>query len=529
MTLDVDVKNAPTLLIKLFEIDTFNFYASQGREIDASVDIDGLVANHDLSRDYTEPAIRRVRRSFSLPQLTKPGVYVVELIGNGMSSRAVIQKGRLQMLARPDAAGHAVTVLDEQGEPVQDARVWLGGRDYEPDETGAITIPYFAKGGRTPVLLRRGDFTTLAWLQKRVESYQLRAGIHVDREKLRAQQRAHVVVRPQLLLSGAPIPVGLLDDPVLTITATDHDGIPSKLEHRGFELFDEAELIHEIEVPERLARLDVTLSGRVRVMSKSTDINITTATRTFEINGIDTTAATGCPLLGRNDAGYVLDVLGKNGEPKVDRPIRIELFHSDFADSITTTLKTDAQGRITLGPLPGITRIKASGMPQGDGSWTLLPDRRTTLPARLHGVEGEVLTLPYPGTATQASSASVSLLEMRGGSFAFDRRDRVQIRQRTLELRNPDRRGLLAVAPGDRHPRRRLHRRRSTTRLLGHRSGPAAGEPQSAHRFTSATSPLTATRSGSWSTTLTRRPGSTSSPPATCRRSTPSPDSAAPL
>ena len=53
---------------------------------------DGLIANAETSHEYEEAPLRRVRRHFEFPELTTPGVYVVDFIGNGQSSRALIRK-----------------------------------------------------------------------------------------------------------------------------------------------------------------------------------------------------------------------------------------------------------------------------------------------------------------------------------------------------------------------------------------------------------------------------------------------------
>ena len=44
MSLDVFVKNVPTLVVKVFEVNAFNYIVATGREPDTSIDLDGLVA-----------------------------------------------------------------------------------------------------------------------------------------------------------------------------------------------------------------------------------------------------------------------------------------------------------------------------------------------------------------------------------------------------------------------------------------------------------------------------------------------------
>ena len=110
------------------------------REVNTDLDLDGLAASHELVMTFSEPAIRRVRRRIELPMCKRPGTYVIDLIGNGMSSRAVVHKGRLRHFVRVGAAGHAVTVLDEAGQPLSVARAWLGDREYKADEHGTFIV-----------------------------------------------------------------------------------------------------------------------------------------------------------------------------------------------------------------------------------------------------------------------------------------------------------------------------------------------------------------------------------------------------
>src|SRR5262249_26577582 len=58
--LDLFVKNVPSLVVKVFEINTPNFYREHQREVDTDVNLDGLVANGEQTHAYAEPPLRRV-------------------------------------------------------------------------------------------------------------------------------------------------------------------------------------------------------------------------------------------------------------------------------------------------------------------------------------------------------------------------------------------------------------------------------------------------------------------------------------
>ncbi len=59
VSLDLYVKNVPTLLVKVFEINTQNFYRDNQTEINTDINLDGLVANSEQTFQYDDPPLRR--------------------------------------------------------------------------------------------------------------------------------------------------------------------------------------------------------------------------------------------------------------------------------------------------------------------------------------------------------------------------------------------------------------------------------------------------------------------------------------
>ena len=77
------------------------------------VNLDGLDASESLQYTYDQGSNIRHREEFKLPQLNnKIGLFIVELIGNGVSARAVIKKGSLSLVHRSTVAGHLAYILD---------------------------------------------------------------------------------------------------------------------------------------------------------------------------------------------------------------------------------------------------------------------------------------------------------------------------------------------------------------------------------------------------------------------------------
>jgi hypothetical protein len=433
VALDLYVKNVPSLIVKVFEINTQNFYREHRREVDTDITLDGLVANTETTHSYIDPPLKRVAHKFEFPQLTRPGVYVIDFIGAGKSSRALVRKGRLRPLVAVGTAGQRITVIDDANTLVKDATVWLGGQEYRADADGTITVPYSTSPGRQPIVISKGDLASLDHLQHEAENYGLTAGIHVDREALLSQRLASLIVRPVLYLNGHPVSIKLLEEVKLHLTAIDHDGIATATEIPNFKLFEDRESVHEFRVPPRLATLNVSLSAKVKSLSQNKSVDLSAA-EVFALNGVDKTDKIEDLHLAQFGPDHVVELLGRTGEPKPDRPVQLSLKHRDFRQPVVTTLKTDAQGRVNLGALLDIVQVTATG-PEGTAhTWTLPFDRHSYRQV-VHARAGEPIALPYLGSANAPTRDELALFELRGATIQSDRFDALSLKDGMVEIK----------------------------------------------------------------------------------------------
>jgi hypothetical protein len=431
--LELFVKNVPSLLVKVFEINTANVYRNTLAEIDTDINLDGLVANSEKVHAYADAPLRRVGRTFEFPELNKPGVYVIDFIGGGKSSRALVRKGRLRPVVALGTAGQTVRVVDEANKVVPDATVWLGGTEYTPDKDGVVTVPYSNSPGRRPVVLRRGAFASLDFIDHRAESYGLAVGFHVDRESLLTQRVAQLIVRPGLYLNGLPVSVKLLEEVKLRVTSTDLNGIPTSVEVPDFKLYEDRESTHDFRVPGRTVSLAVQLFAKVKNLSTGKTVDVS-AGETFPLNEIDRTDKVEDLHLAKFGDEYVVELLGRTGEAKPDRAVHLSIKHKDFREAVGVSLKTDARGRVNLGALVDIATVTATGPEGTSHAWTLSTDRHTYRQV-LHAKSGDVVTVPYLGTAATPTRAEFALFEVRGSAIRADKFDSLAIANGLLELR----------------------------------------------------------------------------------------------
>lgn len=436
VSLKVNIKNVKKLIVRVFEINTFNFYSRNLHPVNTAINLDGLAATREQTYNYDERPLRRVERNFNFPELKKRGVYVVEFIGNGRSSRALISKGNLRVLENTGSAGHEFRVLNEDNKACPKATLWLSGNEYKVGKDGLIVVPFSNRPGRQTMVLRNGGFSALASFVHQSETYSLDAGIYVDRETLVSGALAKLVVRPVLRLNGNPISLKVLEDPRLVILSTGRDGVPTMLELPVGEIKGGEAFIHKFTVPDKLAKLQFTLKARVENLAAGNKQDLTDQ-GTFALNQIDNTLKLENVHLARLDGSYVLDVLGKNGEIKPDRAVSVQLKHRDFKSAHSASLKSDPTGRVDLGALVDIQWIKATGSDGATYHWEISRDRygRVAQPSVVHAATGDTIQVALVGPLNNATKGqSYSLFEVRQGTVVGDQVKAGTFRNGFLEI-----------------------------------------------------------------------------------------------
>ncbi|MCX6898257.1 MAG: autotransporter-associated beta strand repeat-containing protein [Verrucomicrobia bacterium] len=418
VAVDVIVKNTPKLLVKIYEMNALNFFLTQHRQLNTDLNLDGLVANSEQAHTFDVGPFKRVRQTFKFSELKgKRGAWIVEFIGGGRSSRVLVRVGQWQVLQQTGPGGDLLTVFDERGELVKDAVVWLDGRKFTRDEKlGRISVPFTQQPGTRQIIIAdlAGTFATLTQFEHHAEDYRLDAQFHVEREQLLALRGATLAVRATLMLGESHLDPAVIQEPKLTLVTTTLDGISTTREVKDLKLSAASELTHTLVVPDRLARLTATLSGKVDVLSAGGTKRDLSVSHTWTLNGMDKTEATSDGHLSKFDGDYVFELLGKNGEPLADQQVVFTLYHREFSRPQTVALKSDDKGRVALGPLAGLSSVRAR-CPNGRESTWVLDDFERTWQSVVHARSGEDIRVPLP-----LRSREFSLLETRAGTFVAD-------------------------------------------------------------------------------------------------------------
>ncbi len=298
----------------MYQINPRNVFRRTGKGVSTDLDLDGLVANSEKLIEYTIPADRRHREKIELEQCQGRGVWIIDLLGGGLRSRALVAKGQLRSTQVLTDAGHEFRIYDEAGKPVPTASIEMGSRTFVPNEQGSILIPYAEQETTVPLLLVDGESATVESFVHRREAYALHLGLLVEPQGLLAGTKGRIVVRPQLDCNGREMPLGILEETQLTIVTTDRDGIQSSLVLSPFEVKQDRDSVAEFLVPQRMASVAVTFNAKVLNESRQVRTPVSSS-RTVVVNELSTTGQIADFYLARDTKGYRLQVRGRNGEP----------------------------------------------------------------------------------------------------------------------------------------------------------------------------------------------------------------------
>ena len=418
VSLRLDIKNVPQVRVAIHDLDPFNACRDIGEEVPSNVDLEGSVPTAERSLDFTDvPALRRHTETLELSELVRPGLYVVEVSGGGLMSRALVRKGRLRTLERIGAAGHVFTVLNPDGAPAPDASLFLDGQVFAADKNGEIAVPFTSADGakERTAIIRAGRLACVHKFFHCPEAYKLQLNALLPAESLVAGTEATLLLRPSLRVAGAGASLSLLEEPVVTLLFHDLDGVESIRRFEGLPFVDDADMPVRFVVPPRITSIRATLSAKVRNLTRGRRDDVA-GEWLFSANDIAQTTRIEQGFLLRDASGTTLELRGRNGEPLPDRPLELRAQPSalNIPHEIAGRRQTDAEGRIALETLRDTMSIRAEGLVQ----WRVAPPEASVIPTFLSAAEGETFTIHAPGYRGEALPLRdqipiwVSLLEM---------------------------------------------------------------------------------------------------------------------
>jgi len=389
VVLKADVKGCQSILVKVFEVNAWNYCRETMGPVQADIEIEGLGATHSFTAPVPGSGpgqkMQRSRVSIAVPQLTgRRGVFVVELLGGGLACRALLRIGRLSAFQQPTVAGHSFTLFWEDGSTVEGARVWVDNAVYdaEPGRPDTVVVPFALENmrhGQAVLGCKDSQMGQLMSFAHKAESYQLQAGMFMDDEALVPQGQAPLAVWARLSLHGLLVPASMLRQVSLVVSVLDSQGTKSEttvqvdttdLTQGNSTLF----LREVVTLPEDPVSVDATLRGTVDLASNTNhhtgqpESQALSASHHWDVG--PGSQAFQAPLhdvyLSRTPEGFVLSVKGRAGEAVPGALLALQPMSASVGavgeageEEEKTILTTDGNGCISLGELSGFSQLSA--------------------------------------------------------------------------------------------------------------------------------------------------------------------------
>ena len=361
-----EIKNVQTLHVKIFEFNSENYYRKNLAPFRTDVNLDGLVTAHEEKYEFEEPSQRKFRQVFEFPQLdNRLGLFVIEFISNGYSSRAVIKKGSLSLIYKSTVAGQVAYILDENKQICigENTGMWYKNQYFkaDPEKGGRIVIPYEKKESSDKTILINDGFAQLTEFRRMSENYSFNVAYLVNHESLLMGKEAEILLKPCLKVNDRKCNLNVLKNTKVTLTTTSFvDNLPVTKVFDNIEVSNEKEISIKFQVPPNLQSVFIQIDSEVRNISKGTVEKLTNS-HGIQMDTKSNNLSFYESYFRKLKGNYYYYILGKNGEPLSDINVSFTFYHSFYATKeVSVTLNSDDDGKINLGPLKDIRSVYAS-------------------------------------------------------------------------------------------------------------------------------------------------------------------------
>ena len=364
VVLKLQIKNVPSLTIKIFEFNTETYYKKNLQPFDTSINLDGMVASFEESTQYSDPKNKIHDREFKFPHLAnKVGLFIVEFQGNGKQSRAVVKKGNLTLIHKSTAAGHSAFIIDHNRAVCNSKRagLWIDGKFYPADKKdGSICIPYAKQRQVYKTIMINDDFAQLTEFDRKTENYDsFKVFYHLNFESMLVGSQAQILVKPILNINGRKTSVALLQNAKVTIKIKnfiDASEVTKTFENLRFK--DDEDMILNFRVPPNVEDLVINMTAQVLNVTNAKMETKDAASKQIDLRTWKDRANNKEFYLRKIGEDYFLNLLGRNGEGCAEKKLKLTLQYP--GGEIRTELTTDKEGKVGLGKLPLVTDLSAT-------------------------------------------------------------------------------------------------------------------------------------------------------------------------
>ena len=390
--ISVDLKNIRSLQISLFTLNTANCHAA-GRDLDRNIDLSGLIPSEQRTEKYAQPAMHRHREVFDFPTVAAAdrGLFVVELVGEGLCSRTIIKKGGLSLVPISENTCHRFVVLAEDGQVCPNSKIEVVGRHFSADSAGIVDIPFSTRGLTGSGVISYGGFYEPFSLQIPPINWNLDFGTVYNEEAVCGGGSLDLIIRPRVFANNIPTSLSVLSKVQLLVSSATSENILSA-RHFDPTLDNLEEILLSYQIPLKTVWIKVALTAEID------GIVVTLAKSLKSVQPSELNRTLSVFLDKSTNDSYVLVAKGLSGEPVPQLEIQAEMTPHFTTEIRKEKYTTDSEGKVLLGQLSSVVKLKITYQDSGSSmeqEFPLVSDTRFSgIPDELDIAEGEDLRLP---------------------------------------------------------------------------------------------------------------------------------------
>lgn len=419
VVVQIALKNVQSLIVRLYVLNSQAYFLKHNAPIQSDIDIDGLIPSTEQVLEIEANPLIRSKLDLKIPGLEgKAGVFVLELLGNGRSARAIIKKGCLKCVTMKTIAGTLVKILDEVNNVVsgEGAGLYLDGRFYSTNNPdGQALLPFAQYGGNKKLILTDGEFSELYEnFSHEPEYYDLQITAIMPPETAIRGKRAKLYLQVKLNMGVNPAPLSLLSNFKLTCIFQGNESQVGYNKSSGFistKNFPDLELPTdsneflevELEIPPKALDIILVVSADIKPISRREKEEVLWEGQVSLLSQQGTDALYNY-YLRMTSEGFLLEVRGRDGGLKDGAEVTIVQTPMHFVSSESTQVLRVPGGSIQLGQLEDVQILKVFSSDSSAGATFLIEVLRTKVkyPSfQVSLVEGDEFVIPLEKKLTE--------------------------------------------------------------------------------------------------------------------------------
>ena len=399
--IEFDFKNTKSINVSIYEINTENYYLIKKTPLNSLINVEGVIASKtfDVKIEGGENPLKRIRKIIDFKEIPKDkrGVYLIEILGNGMSTRIIIKKGKLNLVTRTTAKGILCQMINEKNEVLKDSKtyLWYNGIKYTCGEKdGFIALPYKVLVDPTnKCILVHDSYADITEIKRKSEKFILKGYFNILNESIIPGNMLKVSFKPLLFANGRETSLEQIKNGIITVKMEkeeSRESIPVTTTFDNLEFKDDnKEYEFEVLIPPMMKSMIFKFECQIITNTKGDKINLN-----YEQNSNFTSCNNqiSMPLFHKVGKKYVYEHLGRNGEnittnAGTNENVGINTY--TYPREINIQLQYDKLGKLNLGELKEVRYIIIRGKKYFIGDYS-----KYCYPERVDIIPGECFTLP---------------------------------------------------------------------------------------------------------------------------------------